>query len=85
MPKLTSATKVKVRCFAAFAHRFDITSLLESFNNRQNRFGLKKSWLNSYRVDHFLAAIMNQSLVDNNTKLDTLTSYTESNTLSATD
>ena len=29
IPKLTSAAKVKVRCFAAFAHRFDITFLLE--------------------------------------------------------
>ena len=36
-PKTHSAIKVKVRCVAAFAHRFNITSLLESFNNRQNR------------------------------------------------
>ena len=38
--KLTSAAKVKIRCFAVFTHRFDITSS-ESFNNRQNRLGLK--------------------------------------------
>ena len=36
-PKTHSAIKVKVRCVAAFAHRFNITFLLESFNNRQNR------------------------------------------------
>ena len=38
--KLTSAAKVKIRCFAVFTHRFDIT-LSESFNNRQHRLGLK--------------------------------------------
>ena len=36
-PKTHSAIKVKARCVAAFAHRFNVTFLLESFSNRQNR------------------------------------------------
>ena len=58
---------------------------LESFNNRQNRLGLKYSRLNSFRVGHFQTTRTSLPLVDSNTKLDTLTGYRKTNTQSATE
>ena len=47
--------KSKCKMFCCICS-FDITHLLESFNNCQNRSGLKYSRQNSYRVSHFQAA-----------------------------